>query len=334
MLKIVADSGIPFLKGVLEPWAEVVYMPGRDFSSEDVRDADALIVRTRTKCDEQLLAGSKVSFIATATIGFDHIDLEWCERNSVQVVTSAGCNARGVLQWVAGVLVTLSRRQGWSPEQRTLGVVGVGHVGSLVESYARLWGFNVLCCDPPRAQMEQDFCSHSIDYLAEKCDILTLHTPLDDSTFHLLDQRLFDRLCSDAIILNASRGAVVDAQALKSSSNRFALDVWEGEPMGIDRELIERAEVATAHIAGYSLQGKANATAMAVNQLAQHFGLPLCGWYPSEVEPTVVKPISWSELCSTIDRYFDATAESRALKSNPANFEQIRDTYSYREEYF
>ena len=145
-MKIVADSAIPFFQGVLEPWAEVRYLPGSRIAAEDVRDADALVIRTRTRCDERLLAGSRVRLIATATIGFDHIDTAWCAAHGIRVATAAGCNARGVLQWAGAVLAHLARTQGWKPAQRTLGIVGVGHVGSLIREYACLWGFRVVCC--------------------------------------------------------------------------------------------------------------------------------------------------------------------------------------------
>ena len=151
-MKIIADSAIPFLQGVLEPWAEVRYLPGSEIAPEEVRDADALLIRTRTRCDERLLGGSRVRLIATATIGFDHIDTAWCAAHGIRVCTAAGCNARGVLQWAGAVLAHPARTQGWQPAGRTLGVVGVGHVGSLVKEYAETWGFRVLCCDPPPAK--------------------------------------------------------------------------------------------------------------------------------------------------------------------------------------
>ena len=144
-MKIIADSAIPFLRGVLEPYAEVEYLPGSRIDDAAVRTADALAVRTRTRCDAALLAGSRVRLIATATIGFDHIDTAWCRAQGIGVATAAGCNARGVLQWVAAVLAHLSARDGWHPAERTLGVVGVGHVGSLVAHYAAAWGFRVVC---------------------------------------------------------------------------------------------------------------------------------------------------------------------------------------------
>ena len=331
-MKIVADNAIPFLDGVLEPFAEVCRRPGREISAEDVRDADALVIRTRTRCDETLLAGSRVRMIATATIGFDHIDLAWCRRNGIEVATAAGCNARGVLQWVAAVLALLARRQGWTPGQRTLGVVGVGHVGSLVKSYAEAWGFRVLCCDPPREERER--CGFlPLEEVARQADILTFHTPLDDSTRHMAGGRLFRMMKPGAVLLNSSRGEVVDGEALLRSELEWALDVWEHEPE-LNPELLRRALVATPHIAGYSLQGKANATALAVAALARKFGLPVEGWYPPEVTPSQPHAISWQELVRTIVGAYDIEAESRRLKQQPSAFESLRDRYDYRQEYF
>ncbi len=331
-LKIVVDSAIPFLEGVLEPFAEVVRLPGREFSPREVRDADALIIRTRTRCDEQLLGKSRVRFIATATIGFDHIDLDYCRRADIRVATAAGCNARGVLQWVSGVLALLSRREGWHPCERTLGIVGVGHVGSLVKRYAEKWGFRVLCCDPPREEREH-LGFLPLEEVAREADILTFHTPLDETTFHLCDQKLLARLPRKAVVLNASRGEVADERALLASDHPFALDVWEHEP-DLCPELLARALVATPHVAGYSLQGKANAAALSVRALARHFDLPLATWYPAAVTPAPEREISWEEMCATICSYFDPEAESRRLKEHPETFEQLRDGYSYREEYF
>lgn len=331
-LKIVADRAIPFLDGVFEPWACVVRKPGREIGPEDVADADALIVRTRTRCDERLLAASSVRMIATATIGFDHIDLDYCRRRGIRVATAAGCNARGVLQWVAGVLVRLSEIQGWHPGERTIGIVGVGHVGSLVKHYAESWGFRVLCCDPPREERER-LGFLSVDDVARQSDLLTFHTPLDGSTRHLCDDRLLALLPPGAAVLNSSRGEVVSGDALLRSGHPYALDVWEHEPR-LDTALLAGAEVATPHIAGYSLQGKANATALAVQAVAECFSLPLAGWYPDGVTPTLPREIGWEELCRTIGSRFDVRGETARLKSAPQDFEHLRDTYDYREEFF
>ena len=329
-MKIVADQAIPFLAGIPEPYAEVRYLDGRSFTPEAVRDADALIIRTRTRCDAALLEGSAVRMIATATIGFDHIDLNYCRSRGIEVVTAAGCNARGVLQWVAAALVSTSRRQRWQPHERTLGIVGVGHVGSLVREYAGAWGFRVLCCDPPRAAAgEEGFVT--LDELLAGADIVTLHVPLDASTRHMADSRFFAAMRPGALLLNSSRGDVVDSQALLAGGHPCMLDVWEGEPHP-DPALLARAWIATPHIAGYSLQGKANATAMVVRAVAARFGWPLTEWYP-DIAPTPVRTIGWEELCATIGRHFDIEAESAALKAHPDHFESIRNTYPYRPDF-
>ena len=331
-MKIIADSAIPFLRGVLEPFAEVEYLPGTAISAADVRNADALVIRTRTRCDEKLLADSRVKLIATATIGFDHIDTAWCAAHGIEVTTAAGCNARGVLQWVGAALVHLSRTQGWQPAERTLGIVGVGHVGSLVKAYAEGWGFRVVCCDPPREERER--CGfRTLEEVAREADILTFHTPLDDTTRRMADEELFRRMKPSAVVMNSSRGEVVDGAALLRSGLEWALDVWEHEP-DLDPELLGKALLATPHIAGYSEQGKANATAMSVAALAHCFGLPLEGWYPPEAAPSVPRPIAWQELCDTIGGVYDIGAESRRLKEHPGDFESLRDRYAYRREYF
>lgn len=332
MLKIIADSAIPFLEGVLDSWAEVRRLPGAVITATDVRDADALIIRTRTRCNAALLDGSRVGFIATATIGFDHIDLEYCRRRGIGVATAAGCNARGVLQWAGAVLHYLSREQGWSPAERTLGVVGVGHVGSLVSEYARRWGFRVVCCDPPREERER-LGFLPLEQVAEQADLLTFHTPLDEKTRHMASQRLFALMKPGSILINSSRGEVVDTEALLHAPLKWVLDVWEHEPTP-DPALLEKALIATPHIAGYSRQGKANATAMAIAALSRRFSLPLTAWYPSEVTPSAPRPISWQELCRTIPRHYDIEAESARLKEHAEAFENLRDNYAYRDEYF
>lgn len=331
-MKIVADKAIPFLEDVFAPFAEVVRMEGSEISAADVRDADALIIRTRTKCNAELLDGSAVKFIATATIGFDHIDLDYCRRRGIGTATAAGCNARGVLQWVAATLAALSERFGFAPHERTLGIVGVGNVGRLVKEYAESWGFRVLCCDPPREEREH-LGFLPLDEVLREADILTLHVPLDASTRHLLNARSFAEMHEGAIVINASRGEVIDTQALLDSGFDCAIDVWEHEP-DIDRRLLEKAVVATPHIAGYSLLGKANASAMAVEAVARHFGLPLEGWYPAGVARTVPRPISWQEMCGSICSRCDIAGDTESLRRNIGGFELLRNGYRYREEYF
>lgn len=331
-MRILVDRAIPFLQGVLEPFAEVAYLNDKDFTNESVRSADALIIRTRTRCDKALLEGSQVQFIATATIGFDHIDLDYCRTHNIAVSTSAGCNARGVLQWVAAALSLLARHENFSPEERTLGIVGVGNVGKLVKEYAEHWGFRTICSDPPRERREH-LGFVSLEEVLRSADIVTLHTPLDHSTHHLINRENIALLHSGATLINASRGECVATNATKRNDLTYITDVWENEP-NIDGDYLAKSLVATPHIAGYSAQGKANATALAVQALARHFDLPLKNWRPSEVEAVRPKPISWEEMCATIEQYCDLATESHTLRNNPELFEHLRNNYHYREEYF
>lgn len=342
-MKIVIDRDIPYIEGVLEPFAGVEYIRGVDISPADVRDADALIVRTRTRCDRMLLEGSKVGFIATATIGSDHIDMDYCARAGIGVATSAGSNARGVLQWIAAALAYASGNQGWEPAARTIGVVGVGNVGSLVAEYATRWGFEVLCCDPPRKRAEPSAAGFvALESIAERCDIVTFHVPLnrcgEDATFHMADKGFFDSVRPGMLIINSSRGEIADtaslADAVENGRCSCVIDTWEHEP-DIDRRLLSLSMLATPHIAGYSAQGKANATSMAVRAIARRFGFPLCEWYPANgIPPTVSYPISWNEMRGTIGDYLDIGAQSERLKSSPGSFETLRNNYNYRTEYF
>ena len=331
-MKVIIDSAIPYIRGVVEPYAEVVYLKGTEIDSSAVRDADALVVRTRTRCCRELLEGSKVRFIATATIGRDHIDEEYCASAGIEVASAAGCNARGVLQWVAAALRHIVERESKHPEEYTLGVVGVGNVGSLVVEYACHWGFRVLMCDPPRHEREGGEY-YPIETIAREADIITLHTPLDHTTHHLVDSALIAMMRPNAVIINASRGAVVDNRAIMESRHRYAFDVWEDEP-NLNNEILQRAILATPHIAGYSQQGKANATAMSINALARHFDLPLTTWRPKEVAPTAPRLIGWDEMCATIVKHCDIVAETEMLKRSPEAFESLRNNYNYRDEYF
>ena len=331
-MKIVCDDKIPFLKGVLEPFAQVVYLPGKEIGPEDVKDADALITRTRTVCNEQLLEGSKVKIIATATIGYDHIDTRWCESKGIAWKNAAGCNSSSVQQYIVSVLCTLAKRFGLHFEELTLGVVGVGHVGSKVSTAAEALGMKVLLCDPPRAREEGQDQFVSLDELVRRSDIITLHVPLStegpDATWHLFDTARIASLRPDQILINSSRGAVVDNTALKNALKAgglksAVLDVWENEP-DIDTELLGLLAIATPHIAGYSADGKANGTVAAVQAVASCLGLPLTDWRP-EATPEL--------LCETALRTYDVSEDDARLRKNPELFEKLREEYPVRRDF-
>src|SRR6056297_4076368 len=179
-MKIVIDHKIPFVKGAFEEKAEVVYLPGDQIGSEEVRDADALIVRTRTKCNRALLEGTAIKFIATATIGYDHIDTAWCDAAGIRWTNAPGCNSGSVEQYIVSVLLYLQGLQGTDPARHTLGIIGVGNVGSKVARAASILGYNVLLNDPPRADKEGDAAFTSLEALLGEADILTVHVPLSD----------------------------------------------------------------------------------------------------------------------------------------------------------
>lgn len=343
-MKIVADVAIPFLEGVFEPYSEVKYMRGSDMGRSDVADADALIVRTRTRCDATLLEGSRVSMIASATIGSDHIDSAYCLAHGIETTTAAGCNAGAVLQWVAAALAETLRRSGRSPQGLTLGIVGAGNVGRLVMEAASGWGFTVVCSDPPREAAEGLGRADGFVPLAElarRADIVTFHVPLTRTgpcpTYRMAGREFFGLLRPGCTVLNSSRGDAADPEALTEAAESgrctCVIDTWPGEP-DIDPRLLKAAALATPHIAGYSVQGKARGTQAAVRAVARHFGLPLADWVPRSGVGAERRRISWQELCGTVRDYFDIAAETALLKSAPDSFERRRENYPYREEYF
>jgi len=346
-MKIVIDDKIPFIKGVLEPYAEVVYLPGDRFTRSDVVNADALITRTRTKCDELMLKDSSVKFIATATIGYDHIDTGWCEANGITWINAPGCNSGSVHQYMASVLATLSTHFGFRFEEKTLGVVGVGNVGSKVVLLGKALGMKVLMNDPPRAEKEGPAQFVPLDEILNMSDIITLHVPLNYSgshqTYHLFNKETIEQLLYRTILINSSRGEVVDNAALKNAlKNRkigaAALDVWENEP-DIDLELLPLLNIATPHIAGYSADGKANGTAISVQALSRFFGLPLTDWQPSEV-PNPVQPLRLELdcrgkslqqcLCEAIWHTYTVNDDDGFLRASPSTFEKQRGNYPVR----
>jgi len=242
---VIADDKIPFLKGVLEPFTDIEYYPGDRITPDRIKHADALLVRTRTKCDHNLLEDADVKFIATATIGFDHIDTAYCRQRGIAWTNAPGCNSASVNQYIASALVTCARKKDFKLKDRVLGVVGVGNVGNKVVQIAEMLGMQVYLCDPPRVRQEGACGFISMDGILRECDIITFHVPLNyegqDKTLHMIDEDLIRRIKPGSFVINTSRGEVADNVALKTAleKNKLAgvvLDVWENEP-AIDLEL-------------------------------------------------------------------------------------------------
>lgn len=347
-MRVVADKYIPFLRGILEPYAEVLYMEPEEITAEAVREADALLVRTRTRCNAALLDGSRVRFVATATIGYDHIDTQYCEEHGIFWTNSPGCNAQGVCDYVGEVLrvVESSKKKEERQEPRTIGIVGVGHVGSLVAEMAERRGYRVLLNDPPKEMALRDLrnlgnrsdlsnlsglSSSSfvpLDTIARESDIVTFHTPLtrsgDYPTWHLCDKTFLGKCKPDAVIINAARGGILDEEAALSTSFNsqlstlnFIIDTWQGEP-NINKEMLDRATIGTYHIAGYTLQGKINATNLCLSALCNYFSLPVLQ-IPEKSLP--LSPKSQEGWIMQVDKQ---------LREHPEMFETLRETYPLR----
>jgi len=350
-IKIIADDKIPFLKGVIEPFADVIYLPPKEITRDAVMDADALLVRTRTKCNAELLENSKVKFIATATIGFDHIDAAYCNSKKIKWISAPGCNSSSVQQYIASALLSLAAKKNYNLVEKTLGIVGVGNVGTKVEKLAKAIGMNVLLCDPPRQRNESGNQFISLDELVKKSDIITFHVPLnksgEDKTFYLADDKFFESFSKSKIVFNSSRGEVVETNALKNAIksgivSNAVLDVWENEP-NIDIELLELVDFATPHIAGYSADGKANGTAMSVNALAKFFNLELPeDWYPNEVPFASNSPIldfdciglNEQEILSRVILHtYKIEEDDKRLRDSIETFEKQRGDYPVRREF-
>ena len=338
-MKIVIDEKIPYIASALTAMGnEVVSLPGVAITNAHLRDADALFVRTRTLCNASLLAGTAVRFIGTATIGYDHIDSEYCACSGLKWTNAAGCNADAVLQYVQAVVYEWASERGRGLDGLTLGIVGVGEIGSRVAQWAQSAGLRLLLNDPPRASHgEEGFVS--LDAIARECDIITFHPTLSNSgpfpSYHLADEAFFMQMRRCSLFINASRGPVVDNDALLKTMERnpaldVVLDVWEGEPK-INIPLLNKVYIGTPHIAGYSAEGKMNATNIVLRAFADFYDcaerLPSLS-LPAPEAPQVVA----SSLSSALLKIYSPKSDSVSLKRNPQHFEDLRNNYNLRRE--
>jgi erythronate-4-phosphate dehydrogenase len=349
-MKIVIDDKIPFIKKAFEQIGgiEAIYLPGSAIIHDEIKDADALIIRTRTKCDKELLAGTNIKFIASATIGYDHIDTGFCEENNICWTNSPGCNSSSVAQYITSALLNLAIKNDFSLSDKTLGIIGVGNVGSKVAAAAEALGLKVLLNDPPRAESEAGFTR--IAEIKKKSDIITMHVPLNMegkyTTFHMADHKFFSELERRPYFINSSRGEVAETGSMLGALkigfiSGAVLDVWENEPE-ISRELMRLADIVTPHIAGYSADGKANGTAMSVNAVAEFFDIKeLKGWEPENIpEPENTKINLSAEdknedetILSAVAQSYDIMVDDKRLRNAPEAFEKQRGVYPLRREF-
>lgn len=336
-MKIIVDDKIPYIKGQIEQLGdEVLYLSGSKIGRDDVRDADVLMIRTRTHCNRELLEGSTVKFIVTATIGFDHIDVDYLREAGIEWTNCPGCNATSVGQYVRNTLFLLQRERGLCLKDATLGIVGVGHVGSAVLEACRPWVGRVLLNDPPKG------LPTPLSVLQAECDVITFHTPLVTDgqwpSFHLADEAFFAGLVKHPVIINAARGEVVDNVALEAALDsgqvsEAVIDTWEHEPH-LSRTLLNKVYIGTPHIAGYSADGKANATRMSLEAVARWMGVAdkvHFDVFPPKV-PESCRPSG--DAVEDALRLYDPRQDSQRLKDSPSDFERLRGDYPLRRELF
>ena len=330
-MKIIVENNIPYFDSLPQSIKQdVVRLNPSDITPQAVADATALIVRTRTKCDERLLDGSYVRFIGTATIGTDHIDMEYCHRHGISVHNAPGCNAPAVAQWVMASIGywIKDKHPQINPNDLTLGIVGVGHVGSIVARWAETLGFRTMLSDPPLGM------TTSLATLARECNIITFHTPhtIDGQfpTHHLFGKKtaeIFNSSGKNAkLLLNAARGPVTDTAALMQFDGDLCIDCWENEPR-ISLNLLEKVYIATPHIAGYSVEGKQRASAMIIAELCKFLGVD----YMPQMPSAPLLGASSPTLRSIMESY-TPLLDTNSLKNAPDRFEELRNKYTLRHE--
>jgi erythronate-4-phosphate dehydrogenase len=352
-MKIIADENIPFVKECFSSVGDCSTIYGRKITREILKDIDALLVRTITKVDKSLLDGTKVKFVGTATIGFEHIDIDYLAAGKIGFASAPGSNANSVAEYIVSALVNLADKYEFTPDKKSIGIVGVGNVGSKVEKKARTLGMKVVLNDPPLKRLTGDEKYRPIEEILD-CDIVTLHTPLTkegiDKTYHLADEKFFKSLKKDVFFFNTCRGGVHDTAALKNTitSGKIkacVLDVWEKEP-NIDIELLKMVDFGTPHIAGYSYDGKVVGMIMIYNAFCKHFGiepkftaknfLP-----PPQFEKIIINETEKNPLSAAVNMLYDIKrddAKLRRIIEQPAQkrgeyFDGLRKNYHIRREF-
>lgn len=343
-MKIVADKDIPFLKGVAEQYGDVSYVSGKDFSKEIIRDADTLIVRTVTRFGEEILKGSSVKLICSATIGYDHIDVNYCDTHGITWKNAPGCNSGSVMQYIVSALIVVSRKKGFDLKNKTIGIVGVGNVGKKVAKACEILGMKVLLNDPPRQEEENSDEFTDLETIKREADIITFHTPLTKEgkykTYHLGNGDFFNSLKKHPIVINSARGGIIETNAIKEAlrNNTISgaiIDCWENEP-DIDREYMEMVDLATPHIAGYSADGKANATRMSLENIAEFWKAstdPIKSIMPPQPVDPVIDYNKFKKIEDIILNTYDPQTDHKSLRDNPEKFSSLRSSYPLRREY-
>jgi erythronate-4-phosphate dehydrogenase len=356
-MKIIADENIPFVSECFSSLGEVKVLNGRDITAETVKDADILLVRSITKVDANLLKKSKVAFVGTATIGYEHIDVDYLVKNKIGFASAPGSNANSVAEYVIAALLEIGGKYDLVLEGKSIGIIGAGNVGSKVAEKCKALEMKVLLNDPPLQRQTSDKKYLPLERLFD-CDIITLHTPLTyegiDKTFHLSDEKFFRSLKKDCVFINTARGGVVDTNALKNAIKKgivksAVLDVWENEP-NVDVGLLEMVDIGTPHIAGYSLDGKVTGLIMIYQAACKYFKLPVKRRLADFLPPADVVKIEIENngvdkdeiLRQTVKKIYDIAGDDADLRrildmsKNKSGFifDRQRKSYHIRREFY
>lgn len=349
-MKILVDENMPYARELFSRLGEVKAVPGRPIPVEELNHADALMVRSVTKVNESLLSGKPINFVGTATAGTDHVDEAWLKQAGIGFSAAPGCNAIAVVEYVFSALLMLAERDSFSLRDRTVGIIGVGNVGSRLQARLEALGIRTLLCDPPRADRGDEGDFRTLDEVVVQADVLTFHTPLYKDgpykTLHLADETLIRRLKPSAILINACRGPVVDNAALLARLNAgqslsVVLDVWEGEP-DLNVALLEAVDIGTSHIAGYTLEGKARGTTQVFEAYSAFIGreqsvaletlLPA----PEFGRITLHGPLDQATLKRLVHLVYDVRRDDAPLRKVagiPGEFDKLRKNYLERREW-
>lgn len=350
-MKIIVDENMPYAEELFSQLGEVILKPGRTLTADDLVDVDALMIRSVTKVNAELISkANKLKFVGTATAGMDHVDQALLQEKGIFFTAAPGCNKVGVAEYVFSVMMVLVQQQGFSVFDKTVGIIGAGQVGSYLEKCLKGMGINVLINDPFKQEEGDSRIFTPLAELIERSDIITLHTPITKDgpypTHHLIDEKVLNGLRSDQILINAARGPVVDNQALKQrllKNDGFtaALDVFEFEPE-VDMELLPLLAFATPHVAGYGLEGKARGTTMIFNSYCEFLNNELrahaSDLLPTAPVPTMVLDRAWDEatLHNITQLIYDVRKDDALFRreiSKPGSFDLMRKNYWDRREY-
>ena len=354
-MKILADQNIPEVAQAFRDLGEVILMPGRDIRPQHLQDCQCLITRTVTRVDATLLEGSAVEFVGTATIGTDHMDLDYLQRSNIGYSNAAGCNAEGAAEYVISGLFELSRQKEFDPFKLKAGIVGFGNVGSRLFAKLKALGIDCLLCDPPLQKSDRSDQSFApLDVILAECNFISLHVPLardgEHPTFHLFDTERLHQLAQNCVLVNAARGEVIDNAALlqllhQRDDLNVYLDTWENEPL-VSRKLLQRVDLATPHIAGYSVEGRLRGTQMVLDAACAHFKCN-SSWQMSAQLPTA-KALDVGQTNSTLEswqelfrRHWDIRSDHEAFVAGvdfddetfAKHFDSLRRVFPDRLEY-